>query len=113
MEALSNKDWEACAENFDPNVIYVPTKEWPESRPRRGRDELEEFMRGRWDDWEKWEVEVKDSRSSGDRVLIETRINTVAGKTGIEMRGRTFHVFTLRDGLITHLEDFIDPAEAE
>jgi ketosteroid isomerase-like protein len=112
FEALFRWQWEAWRASFDPDVIYIPTKEWPDSAPRRGPQEIERFMRGIQQDWEDWDMSIRDVRGNGDRVLVETRVNAVGATSGIELRGRTFHVVTFRDGLITHMQDFIEKDEA-
>jgi ketosteroid isomerase-like protein len=107
------EDFDAWIENFDAGVEYIPTPEWPEPAPRSGREQLKEFMRGVWDDWAEWEAEIRKVTENGDRVLVETRIRAVGEKSRIELRGRTFHVFTFRDGRIVRMQDFIEPADAK
>lgn len=111
-ETLFAKDFDTWIENFDTDVEYVPTKEWPEPAPRYGREQLKEFMRGIWDDWAEWDADIREVTENGDRVLVETRIRGVGEKSGIELRGRTFHVFNFREGRIVRMQDFIEPAEA-
>ena len=112
FEALFRQDFDAWRTAFDPDVVYIPTKEWPDSAPRRGPDEMERFMRGIYADWDRWDASVREIRDNGDRVLVETRVNAIGATSGIELRGRTFHVVTFRDGLITHMQDFIEEDEA-
>jgi ketosteroid isomerase-like protein len=112
LDALFRQDFDAWKQAFDPDVVYVPTKEWPDSAPRRGPDEIERFMRGIVEDWERWDFRVYDVRDNGDRILVEARVDAVGATSGIELRGRTFHVVTFRDGLITHMQDFIEKEEA-
>lgn len=69
-------------------------------------------MRGIYEDWDEWDMTIRDIRDNGDRVLVETRVNATGASSGIELRGRTFHVVTFRDGLITHMQDFIEEDEA-
>jgi ketosteroid isomerase-like protein len=113
FEALARNDFEAWIEAFDTDVIYAPTREWPDQAPRRGRDRLKEFIRGIYDDWGVWELEVRKVHGEGERVLLETRIRAVGAQSGIELRGRSFHVMTIRDGRIVQMQDFIEPEEAE
>jgi len=112
FDALFGRDFAAWKSAFDPDVVYIPTKEWPDSAPRRGPDEMERFMRGIYEDWDQWDISIREIRDNGDRVLVETRVNAVGATSGIQLRGRTFHVVTFRDGLITHMQDFIEEQEA-
>jgi ketosteroid isomerase-like protein len=112
FEALFRRDFGAWRAAFDPDVVYIPTKEWPDSAPRRGLDEAERFMRGVYEDWDRWDMGIREIRDNADRVLVETRVNAVGATSGIELRGRTFHVVTFRNGLITHMQDFIEKDEA-
>jgi ketosteroid isomerase-like protein len=112
FEALFRRDFPAWRSAFHTDVIYIPTKEWPDSAPRRGPDDMERFMRGIYEDWEKWDIAIHDIRDNGDRILVETRVNAVGTSSGIQLRGRTFHVATFHDGLITQIQDFIEEEEA-
>jgi ketosteroid isomerase-like protein len=112
FEALVRQDFETWSTAFDPDVVYVPTREWFDAAPRRGLDQMERFIRGVFEDWDEWDLSIRDVRGNGDRVLVETRVNAVGATSGIELRGRTFHVFTFRDGLITQMQDFIEEDEA-
>src|SRR5919198_2819924 len=103
FEALFRLDFETWNTAFHPDVVYIPTKEWPDSSPRRGPEEMERFLRGIYDDWDQWDLSIREIRDNGDRVLVETRVNAKGATSGIELRGRTFHVVTFRDGLITHM----------
>jgi ketosteroid isomerase-like protein len=112
FDAFFGRDFAGWKSAFDPDVVYIPTKEWPDSAPRRGPDEMERFMRGIYEDWDQWDISIREIRDNGDRVLVETRVNAVGATSGIQLRGRTFHVVTFRDGLITHMQDFIEEQEA-
>ena len=111
-EALGRLDFDDWITALDENIVYIPTKEWFDATPRRGRQAVLEFMEGVYEDWSRWEVTIHELRDNGDRVLIETRINATGAKSGIELRGRTFHVMTFRNALITQLQDFIVEDEA-
>jgi ketosteroid isomerase-like protein len=112
FEALFRQDFDGWIGAFDENIVYIPTKEWFVATPRRGREVLLTFIKGIWEDWSQWDMTIRDVRGNGDRVLVETRVNAVGAKSGIELRGRTFHVATFHAGLITHLQDFIVEDEA-
>jgi len=112
FEALFREDFDVWKEAFARDVVYVPTKEWPDSAPRRGADDMLRFIKGIWEDWERWDMTIREVRDNGDRILVETRVDAAGAESGIELRGRTFHVVTFRDGLITQMQDFIDQGEA-
>jgi ketosteroid isomerase-like protein len=111
-DALSRQDFDTWIAAIDENIVYVPTKEWFDATPRRGREPVLEFIKGFLEDWSRWELSIREIRGNADRVLVETRVNATGAKSGIELRGRTFHVMTFHDGLITHLQDFILEDEA-
>ena len=111
-EALARWDYDTWLAGVDENVVYIPTKEWFDATPRRGREALRDFMEGYRKDWSKWDARIHEIRGNGDRVLLETRIRATGAKSGIELRGRTFHVMTFAGGLITQMQDFIVEDEA-
>jgi ketosteroid isomerase-like protein len=95
-----------------PNVEWVVAREHPNSRVVVGHDALAAYQR-------EWEQMLGDLRFEIDRFLdVDDRvvgIGTVRGTgagSGADVGVPLAMVYTLRDGLITRAEEYLDPAEA-
>jgi ketosteroid isomerase-like protein len=97
---------------IDRGVEYTPVRQWPESSTRYGIDALWRFTREVISDWDKYEISVRDVREQDDRVLLEATVRGVGKESGIELKGRLFHVLTLRDGRIVKIQDFLAKSDA-
>ena len=113
VESLIDSDRATWLEPFDPDVEYSPVKEWPESATRYGTDALWDFMESVRAEWATWEMRVRDVRENGDRVLIEATVRGVGEKSGADLRGRLFHVYSFdADGRIVKVQDFLARSDA-
>ena len=110
--AVYDGDFSAARAAFDPEVEYTPIREWPESTTLHGTDALFGFIQDVRDQWELWTGEIRDTRESGAKVLVETRIRSIGEASGIELKGRLFHVYTFADGKIVKLQDFLARSDA-
>jgi ketosteroid isomerase-like protein len=111
-EAWGQGNVDEWLEFFDPDVDYRPIDRGIDPTPRLGRDELRRFTEAFRDDWAEWTQDVREVIEAGDKVLVRTRVQGRALRSGIELSGRLFHVHTLRDGKIVRLEDFMEPEPA-
>jgi ketosteroid isomerase-like protein len=113
FNALGNAGrWDAVAELLHPAVEWVIAREHPDARTVSGRDELTEYRR-------QWEKTMPDLRMDLDRVLdVDDRVVAIGTAHGTGTgSGADVHVplalvYTLRDGLITRCEEYLDPDEA-
>jgi ketosteroid isomerase-like protein len=111
--ALTNEgNLDAAFQLLHSEVEWVVAKEHPEARTLIGQGELAQYQR----DWQQMlpDVRFESDRwvDAGDRVV---GIGTVSGsgrESGADTRVRLAFVFTVRDGLITRVEEYLDPAEA-
>jgi ketosteroid isomerase-like protein len=104
--------YERLAEFYAEDVEYRPVEGWFESRPCHDRDDLSEFLRGFEDAWQDVRIEPTRIEAVGDRVIARFMLYARGRASGLEMEGRVFQVFTIRDGLIVRQEDFLDSAKA-
>jgi ketosteroid isomerase-like protein len=95
-------DWSVLELLFE-DLEYRPIAEIVGSGEYRGR----EGFRGYVEDFETaW------SDEHGDSVISRVELRGHGRTSGLELATRVFQVFTLRDGKIVRLEDFVDRAEA-
>jgi len=113
FNALGNAGrWDAVAELLHPAVEWVIAREHPDARTVSGRDELTEYRR-------QWDTMMPDLRIDLDRVLdVDDRVVAIGiargtgTGSGADVRVPLALVYTLRDGLITRGEEYLDPDEA-
>jgi uncharacterized protein len=95
-----------------PDIEWVIAREHPGARTLSGHEALAEYQRD-------WQETLPDVRATLDRVLdagdMVVAIGTVRGtgtESGADVQVPIGFLFTLRDGLITRVEEFLDPAAA-
>jgi ketosteroid isomerase-like protein len=93
---------------FDPRVVMNPTNEGPFHGLDAMRDDFE-----RWaSTFEDLEVSAEEFIDAGDRVLV-TAYHRGRGRTSrVEVDGRFYEVYTLRDGKVVRVDEYVERAEA-
>jgi ketosteroid isomerase-like protein len=93
----------ALSEDVDWNTPAV----LPHAKDARGREEVGQFFQGLASTWEDFAVEAQDFVASGDRVCV---IGRATGKLGGTETGYGFvHAWTVRDGELARLDEYVDP----
>jgi ketosteroid isomerase-like protein len=103
LDALRRGDLDALAARLAPDVVHRGVRAdliCPD------RDAVLRTARARADRLP--EVGAVELVAAGDQVVLSVRAPTVGMPTedGAPMRGQASIVFTLRDGLITHMQDY-------
>jgi|SRR5690242_7523100 len=93
---------------FDPDVVLNPVEEEPSYGLDAIRDNFEHW-KGAWDGLE---VTVEEFIDLGDRVLICAHHQGRGRGSGIEVDARFYEVYTLRDGKVVRVDEFVERAEA-
>jgi ketosteroid isomerase-like protein len=96
------------------DLIYRPTPEMPETGEYRGREGYRRYLEGFFnEDWSQ-DLTAKPTsfRDCGDRVIVRVEFSGHGRASGLDLTGRVFQVFTLRDGEIVRIEDFIQRSKA-
>jgi ketosteroid isomerase-like protein len=95
-----------------PDIEWVIAQEHPDARTVTGHEALAEYQRD-------WHESLPDVRFELHRVLdIDDKvvgIGTVQGTgagSGVDVRVPLAFVYTLRDGLIARVQEYLNPAEA-
>jgi len=74
--------------------------------PVRGRDAIEQFIRGFAANWTKTDWEILNLAETGDVVFVERLDRTQAGEKSLDLP--CTGVFTIRDGKIACWRDYFD-----
>ena len=112
VDALNRGDPEAFNALCDPR--FEMRLEGAVGEPVRyvGADGVVQFFRDMDEIWADWGFEVERTRDLDQRVLITGRQRGNGRVSGIEVDSPRACVVEVRDGAVTHLRYFIEPAEA-
>ena len=92
----------------DPAIVWNPAPQ----PGAQGRDATRASIE-RWEaDWEEYEEVPEDFVATDDRVLVTVRFRGRGRRSGVEVNTRMYELFTLRDGLITRMDEYLEHAEA-
>jgi len=99
-------------ELLSPDLVYRPPAEWPENEECRGIEEYRRFFEKWLEPWADDFTAVTEVRDYGDALISRIEFSGHARGSGLEVSGRVFEVYRLRDGLVCRIEDYLDRAEA-
>ena len=93
---------------FHPDVVMNPTDAGPFHGSGAMRDDYE-----RWaSEFEELEVSAEEFIDGGDRVLVTARHRGRGRLSGVEAEGRFYEVYTLRDGKVIRVDEYVERAQA-
>ena len=101
-------DLEEALAYVDPSIVWNPVEESSTQGPEAVRASTE-LWKSEWDDYAVIPEELIDM---GDRVVATVRFRARGRGSGIEIDGRLYDVFTLRDGKIVRMDQFTEEADA-
>ena len=100
--------------NFDPDVVWDAShfRDWPEST-YHGIEGVERFLTEWLEVWDDYRLDLEDVIAAPDgRVVSLFRHRGKGRDSGVPLEMPMAHIATLRDGKITHVDNYSDPAEA-
>ena len=113
LDAFNTGDKAAWLEFFDPDVVMVPAREWPENAPVRGAEPLWDFYREVTALWEAGSFELGEIIDSGpDQLVFNSRRETRGKASGAGVEFNYWTVGTYRNGRAVRLEWFSNRADA-
>jgi ketosteroid isomerase-like protein len=104
---LDSQDWEAALGVFDPAVEWSPTE-----GTFHGLEGVVSSLAEWLEPWEDHHIEAEEFTQAGDRVLAVIHLTGRGARSGMEVDQRFFQVYTLRDGKIIRMVEFVRRAEA-
>ena len=107
-ERWAEGDFRAGIELFHPEAELVLSSDFTESGTYRGREEINGYMRGFVEPWERLTIAVEELTASGDSVIAAVLQSGVGVGSGVPTSVRYFQVWTFRDGMVVRLENFRD-----
>lgn len=108
FDAYTSGDFDEALAALDPDVVYKPAQEAPVT----GHDAVRASWE-RWEgDWEEVEMTSEEVVDAGDQVIQTILFRGRGRGSGIEVEGRFFQVYTIRDGKTVRWEEFSDRSDA-
>jgi ketosteroid isomerase-like protein len=105
-------DFRANADVFDPLVLFVMRREFPDAGTYLGRERLAEYTRGFLESWSRITIEAEEITDAGDTVVAAICQRGVGEESGAATELRYFQVWSFRGGKVIRLEGFRERAEA-
>jgi ketosteroid isomerase-like protein len=113
IDAFQRGDLGAWLAHMDEHVVWLPVKNFPDSRPRHGHEEVLQFAEDWIGPWDRYELETQELGEVGDVVVWTVRF--IATKEGSAMRAdeEMTSVFSVSRGKVIKIEWFWKREEAE
>ena len=92
----------------DPGIVWNPVEE----ASAQGHDAVRASL-ARWKGaWAEYEVTHEEFVDAGDRVLVTLHLRGRGRGSGVEIDGRLFDVYTIRNGEIVRMDEFTERSAA-
>jgi ketosteroid isomerase-like protein len=108
-DAINRGDWEAVAENLDPDAEWIVPDILPDTLDTsyRGPEGVRTFLETWREVFPDFRIEIDEMMDFGDRVLVMARVSGQGRDSGVEVVSPSFpHVWTFKDGKLLRLEMF-------
>jgi ketosteroid isomerase-like protein len=108
--AYNRGDFERIVEFLDEDVELVPPPNSPDPRPRRGLDEVREYIAPNVFDQQS--AEPAEFIEEGDRILVIAHARARGRGSGVEIDQTVFHLWTLAGERAVRFEVHVDRERA-
>lgn len=115
FDAWNDRGLADVGELVSEEVVWLEVEGAPdlEGEARRSRDELMSSLEELFETWQQYRLEPQEVRAVDDeRVLALVREVARGRASGVEVAGDWGYVMTVRDGKLTRVEAYRDPAKA-
>ena len=96
----------------DGDWIWEDAPEIPDARVVRGREQVEEHLKGVIGFMGEMEIKVEELVDLGDEVLAVTRFNVRGAQSGIELDAPAFQLIRFENGRVRRYRMFMDREQA-
>ena len=97
---------------FDPNIVYINSRDLLVSGTCFGLEEMQRWMREFLSAWERYEAHATEFISCGDTVVVAFRQVAVGSGSGVAGEMETYAVWTFRGDKVIRLEKVPNRDEA-
>ncbi|MFN2617250.1 MAG: nuclear transport factor 2 family protein [Thermoleophilaceae bacterium] len=95
-----------------PEFEWHPFEELPDSRVRRGPEEIKRFFAEALADWPDWRPEPKDVHEVGEDQVVVTAFGHTTSRHGVEGTIHFTQVWEFDDGRPLRVREFLDHTKA-
>jgi ketosteroid isomerase-like protein len=111
-EFLNARNLDAYLELVDPEAEWHVAREDPDTGVHHGREEVRGYLE-RWiDSFSDLHIRMEETHVAGDQVLAVLHMQGHGSESGAPFDQRVSFIFSLRNGLVTKVEEFFDHGEA-
>lgn len=108
LEAYQRGDLDAAAAIYADDVVFKPAEE----APIGGREAVLSYIR-RWEEpWDDYELRTEEFIDAGECVLVTIHVKGRGTTSGIEVDARSHQVYSLRDGKLIRMDEYLVREEA-
>ena len=107
-DAFGRGDVAAILAALDEDIDWRVPENLPHGGEFRGRDGVGAFFQGIGETWDGLAVEIEDTVSGGERVVVLARIHGKLRATGEEAGYTSAHAWTVRDGTPVRFDEYVN-----
>jgi ketosteroid isomerase-like protein len=112
LAAYNRGDWDAAVEWMDPEVVWHPPRDLPDSETYRGREGVKGFWRMLREVFGEFRLDPEEIIDAGDKLMCRVDVRGTGKASGVETQIVLYQVVTIRDGRAAKIEHFLERAEA-
>jgi ketosteroid isomerase-like protein len=111
-ERWGEGDFRASVELFDPQVVLVLGRDFPDAGTRLGMEAIVAYTRGLLEPWAEFTIEAEEIIPAGDSVLVAVCQRGVGSGSGVSTELHYFMLWTFRGRDVIRLESIRERAQA-
>ncbi len=105
-------NFRAGTELFDPHTLLVLREGFPDAGAYHGPEQIDRYMRGFLEAWDKLVIEGEEFIAAGDSVVVGVHQQGTGKDSGIPVELRYFQVWSFRGDTVLRLESIFERADA-
>jgi ketosteroid isomerase-like protein len=110
--AFNRGDRDGAVADVTLDAEYIPSEAFPESRVRRGPEDVKNFMSWLWDEFEDARLDTHEFIDLGDKVLVSMTIRARGRQSGAEASWDVRHIWEIGDGKVMRCQAFMSADQA-
>jgi uncharacterized protein len=111
-EAFNRGDRDGAVADVAPNAEYIPSEAFPESRVRRGPEDVKNFMSWLWDEFEDARLDTHEFIDLGDEAFVSTTIRGRGKQSGAEASWDVWHIWEIGGDKVIRCQAFMSEDQA-
>ena len=114
FETFCRDTWESgeWIERYDPDVVYQPREDEPDTKPFTGRDAWGEIVAGFMDAFAEITFDVVETYDGGDWAVVSTVLHGRGGSSGVAVDDHYVFAYKVQGGVVVEGREFHTMDEA-